>query len=346
MTRLGKWIQQRQSYSNPLFGTTLILAGMLFPVFHASAAIEEPVQPMVQTAEQVIDALNAVDAGVSVNEAFNIQPIPFRDFVKFNADIYNTLFDDGFEAEKAGYYLDNEINENDVFFDFVGETTFGNEFIIRFADLNGVDLAGGSLDPDDIISLAEHDSSILSFTGTISTSISNINVAGLVWQGTRLDNDERIRFIYILDTVDQSLIDDLEMVYFQPELLNDDVGPAVDCAQAFLDAARTQVADLEDAIGDYNTCVKDMNNQLIADLAKCTGAGIGGTFLRRLVAPLVTSIGMGGCGIAAVTAAHVRLRSCFNAYENQRDAIRRAYNRAIERARDIFGAENCPGDPA
>mgnify|MGYP000319827115 CR=1 FL=1 len=345
MNRITKWIQERKEYSNPTFGTMLILSAMTFPVFQASGRLAEPVQPMAQTAEQVVDALDAVEAGVSVDEAFNIQPIPFRDFVKFNKTISDTLFDDAFDVSKAGYYLDDEINEGDVFFDFIGSTIIDNEFIIRFASLTNVDLAGGSLTPDDIASLAEHDSNILSFVGTMSTAISTINIAGLVWQGTRLDDNERVRFLFILDTVNQSFIDDLEWVYFQPQFIDGDAGPAIDCAQALVDAANEQLADLEDAIGTYNTCVKNMNNQLIAELAICTGGGaVGVTFLTRWIAPLVTLVAMGGCGIAATVRAQLALNTCFNAYENTRDAIARAYDRAVQAAHDAFG-DDCPDIP-
>ena len=78
MNRMSKWIQDRKAYSNPLFGAMVIVSGMIFPVFHASAAIEEPVQPMAQTAGQVVDALNAVQVGVPVDDAFGIQPLPYR----------------------------------------------------------------------------------------------------------------------------------------------------------------------------------------------------------------------------------------------------------------------------
>jgi len=344
MNRISRWIQERKAYSNPVFGAMLIVSGMVFPVFHASAAIAEPVQPMAQTAEQVVDALNAVEAGISVDQAFGIQPVPFRDFIKFNATIYNTLFDDAFDVSKAGYYLDNEINEGDVFFDFIGSTIIGNEFVIRFAGLTNVNLVGGSLAPGDIASLAEHDSNILSFVGTMSTAKATINIAGLVWQGTRLDDNERVRFLYILDTVGQSFIDDHEMVYFQPEFATGDVGPAIDCLQAFSDAANVQLAGLEDAIADYNTCVKNLNNQLIADLADCITLGVGGTFLSRFIAPLVTSVGLGTCGVGATIRANLALRGCYNAYANTRDGLGRDYDRAIEAARDRFG-DDCP-DPA
>ncbi len=344
MNRITKWIQERRAYSNPIFGAMLIVSATIFPVFQASARVAEPVQPMALNGEDVVDALNAVEAGVSVDEAFNIQPVPFRDFIKFHATIYNTLFDDAFDVSKSGYYLDDEINEGGVFFDFIGSTTIGNEFVVRFAGLTNVNLTGGSLAPGDIASLAEHDSNILSFVGTMSTANSTINIAGLVWQGTRLDGNERVRFLHILDTVNQSFIDDLEMVYFLPQYAIGDPGPPIDCAQALVDAANQQVADWEGAIGDYNLCVKNLNNKLIGDLADCTAVGIGGTFLTRWIAPLATLVTMGACGIAATARAQLTLNSCFDAYENTTDAIVRDYNRAVQAARDQFG-DDCP-DPA
>lgn len=345
MNRITKWIQERRAYSNPVFGAMLIVSATIFPVFQASARIAEPVQPMALNGEDVVDALNAVEAGVSVDEAFNIQPVPFRDFVKFHATMYNTLFDDAFDISNAGYYLDDEINEGDVFFDFIGSTIVGNEFIIRFASLTDVDLTGGSLTPDDIASLAEHDSNILSFVGTMSTAEATINIAGLVWQGTRLDDNERVRFLFILDTVNQSFIDDLEWVYSHPQFVIGDPGPAIDCAQAIVNAANQQVADWKDAIGDYNLCVKNMNNKLIGDLADCTAINIGGTFLIRWVAPLATLVTSGTCAIVATARAQLALNSCFDEYENTTAAIVRAYNRAVQAARDQFG-DDCPDVPA
>ena len=38
MNRISKWIQKRKSYSNPLFGTMVILGGIVFPVFNAAGA--------------------------------------------------------------------------------------------------------------------------------------------------------------------------------------------------------------------------------------------------------------------------------------------------------------------
>ena len=110
-------IFRKKFYCNPIFGSLLILND-LFPAFSANAMETQPVQPMAQTADQVVDALDAVDAGVSVHEAFLEQPTPFREYIKFNKTIYNTLFNDGFAVNKAGYYLTNEINESDVFLIF------------------------------------------------------------------------------------------------------------------------------------------------------------------------------------------------------------------------------------
>ncbi len=83
MNLISKWIQERKAYSNPLFGAMLMLSGMIFPVFHAAAAIEEPAQTMALNGDQVIDALDAVQAGVPADLAFGIQPIAYREWGKF-----------------------------------------------------------------------------------------------------------------------------------------------------------------------------------------------------------------------------------------------------------------------
>lgn len=201
MTHLCKWIRRNQSYSTPLFGTMVILAGMIFPVFHASAAIEEPVQPMAQTAEQVVDALNAVEAGTSVDEAFMIQPVPYRNWVKTQKLIYESLFGSPYNIFDAEYFLDEEVSQESELTAVAGTSDDGEEFSLQLSLLAEVANTGEGIPADIAAHLADVGANDFGFTGTISTASASFHITGSIFQGTNADGT-RNRLLLIVGLVD------------------------------------------------------------------------------------------------------------------------------------------------
>ena len=209
MTRLGKWIRRNQSYSNPLFGTMVILAGMIFPVFHASAAIEEPVQPMAQTAEQVVDALNTVEAGLEVDKAFNVQPVLYRDLVSHWKAVYEELFQVPFPPGGDAYLLDLEINSDLAnFIPFQGHTSHGEEFEIEFIQLVEPDYFQDEITDDDRLLLESVSNNSLGVIATVRTANAEIHVLGVLLQWNS-DETTRIHEFVILGTISDELAADL-----------------------------------------------------------------------------------------------------------------------------------------
>jgi hypothetical protein len=136
MRSIRKWARKNGSYSNPVFGAMVILGGMIMPTMHASAALQEPVQPMAQTAEQVVDALNAVETGVTVDQAFGVQPLPYRDFTKTWKSTYEQLFETAYPSGGDAYLFDLEIALGlSDFTPFQGHTSQGQDFEFEVAQL-------------------------------------------------------------------------------------------------------------------------------------------------------------------------------------------------------------------
>ena len=343
MTRLGQWIHQRQSYSNPLFGAMVILAGMLFPVFHASAAIEEPVQPMAQTADQVVDALNAVDAGISVENSFTEKDIPYRDFAALQRKVYESLFARSYTPEDADYYLDSELTILDEQSQVSGTTALGDDF-----DLYSSMLVEYNWQNDDELSvdikqeLSTIDLVWICFTGILSTNLASENVSGFVFQATR-DNGFRVRWILILTEETQETIDNLAesniLDGFVAREQPADITTAENCEDAFAMANEDYNTAIQIANSELRGCKDHVNAIMAGGSAGCLGAGfVAAFFTAGTAAYLVWQ----GCMWTIIGAAITQLLICKSDYNTRMRNARIYRDAARARAIRIFGEENCP----
>ena len=182
-----------QMYSNPIFALLLIINVFIFPVFRASAAIaEEPVQSMALTGDMVSDALDAVATGVSVDNAFGPQPLPYREFGKFWKNAYEELFNIPYQLD--AYILNEEINSGAEPVLMDGHTIMGQEFSVEFIFTADADFNQDSISQTTRDFFTARSSNILAVTGALMTDIGVVYFIGSVNQW----NDEdgaRIREI-------------------------------------------------------------------------------------------------------------------------------------------------------
>jgi hypothetical protein len=355
MNRMSKWIQERKAYSNPLFGAMLIVSGMVFPVFHAAAAIEEPVQPMAQTAEQVVDALNAVEAGFTVEQAFAEQPLPFREWSKAQKIIYETLFGLDYDIEDAAYILDDEVSELDENSIVTGTIPAGNSFDLNLLATKSYDYTSDiNLSDDDVNALASANVSILPFIGKISTTNGVFGVGGVIFQATRSDGG-RNRIFIITNNVDSHVIDDLEeyyqIVFAVESPQSGQTAEELNCSALFLAANLARINALINARDALDDCMDDAVSELIGDLGDCLGTGaVAGVvaILTGATGPIGAAVALvigGGCMVGEMVDFAGQMDSCGAAFAVALAAARAAHATAIAAARAEYGDENCPGDP-
>ncbi|MAO24237.1 MAG: hypothetical protein CMJ25_26090 [Phycisphaerae bacterium] len=347
MNTVVKWIRQRQHFSSPLFALLLMVNVFILPSYRAAAQIEEPVQPMAQTAEQVIDALNAVEAGASVDQAFGIQPVPYRDTVKIQKTIYETLFGVAYDVDDAYYTLDNEVVLLDEANTVSGHMADGREYQVRFSMLGWYDYINDSaISNSDANDLAEANTSILCFAGTLSTDYGAISVLGAIFQ---IDTDAgvRDRGLVFFEIVSAQVIEDLD--YVNQLLLQTEV-PVVpqNCEDAFRIARNNYLADLEIAKNELEECMILAIGTFVGAMGGCAGlaikAGVAAAATGGLIAP-VAAVGVVWCSLAALGAASGLSGACALSYQTKANNARVRLNTARANARILFGVENCPGDP-
>lgn len=203
-----KWIRQRQHFSSPLFALLLMVNVFILPSYRAAAQIEEPVQPMAQTGDQVVDALNAVEAGVEVDKAFDAQPLPYRELVKTWKSTYEELFEIPYPAGGDPYLVGSEVNDTTLNFGVQGSTQSGQDFELDFLSLGVADYS----DPE--IGASSDDIAILDSVSTVAygavvvlrTVNAEIHVAGsLVQWGV---GESRVREFVPLQVLDWDIVED------------------------------------------------------------------------------------------------------------------------------------------
>jgi len=345
MNRMSKWIQERKAYSNPMFGAMLIMSGMIFPVFHTAAAIVEPVQPMAQTAEQVVDALNAVQAGATVDQAFGIQPVKIRDWGSEQVAIYETLFGAPYDYDDAIYVLDDETTILDEQSSVNGGLVTGIAFTIHYSLLTQYDYVNDAQLPDTEISLMlAADISILPFIGTIDAISGSANITGIVVQATRPDGG-RNRMVIVLGKASQLTIDNLDNYYFnQIASVPQPTGELSDCEEAFADANAAYSLCSALAINDFNTCMDNVGSVYKWAVVGCGVLGIFTYIFTSAAGPAAVGAALkvgGACVVAATAAAAGASEVCENIYNGDVNACTIARGAARDAARAEFGAD-CP----
>jgi len=341
MSLVTKWIQERKVYSNPLFGAILILSGMIFPVFHAAAQIEEPVQPMAQTAEQVADALKAVDAGVSVEHAFLEQQAPHRYWASLQNKIYESLFGVSYEPQDAIYHLNDEISMLDEQSSVTGATVLGDGFslflgmLVEYDYANDPEMSADAISAYNNISLSWH-----IFTGSLSTDLATEHVSGFIFQATDSDG-VRARALFILDKADQETIDNINIMCSQPAAPEGDqpAGPPQDCEEAYTRANEAYNTAIRIAGSTYRGCKDDVNGIMNGGSLACIGIGLLTAFFT---AGTTGFVAWGTCMALVIGAAITKLDSCRNANNTAFRNAEIARDAARAQARRIFGVENCP----
>ncbi len=355
MNRITKWIQERRAYSNPVFGAMLIVSATIFPVFQASARIAEPVQPMALNAEDVVDAAHAVEAGITVEQAFFEQPLPYREWVKTQRAVYEALFGLAYDIEDAAYILDDEVSELDENAIVTGTIPAGNAFDLKILATKWYDYTSDdNLSDGDVNALTSASVSILPFAGAISTENGMLGISGVIFQATRSDGG-RNRFFIITNIIDEQTIEYLEE-YYQVILATENAQPGqtaeeINCALLFLSANLTKINDLTNARDALNSCMIDAASELIKDLGDClrTGAIAGVVaILTGATGPAGAAVALvvgGGCMVGQIVDFSYQINACLTAYSAAVAAARAAHAASIAAARAQYGVDNCPGDP-
>lgn len=250
-------------YSNPLFALLLILNALVFPVYHASAALaDDPVQPMASTGEEVANALDAVMAGVSTDNAFGIKPLPYREFGSFWKSAYEELFDVPYQID--AYMLQTELNSDTTDLLRNGETVEGHDFTAEFALIVEADFDQPAITQTIRDLITARSGNMLGVVASIITNHGQIYFFGSVNQW---DDSNGIRIREIVPVYELTLEEYTKYVNLNPELMAIQGGyepgptettPYEDCV---LDAAM-QWQDQKDAAKDSN----DIRKALIAGI--------------------------------------------------------------------------------
>ncbi len=342
MKRITKWIQERKAYSNPMFGAMLIVSATIFPVFQASARIAEPVQPMALNADQVVDALNAVDAGITVEQAFMEQPLPYREWVKSQTTIYEALFQAPYTLADSDYFLFSPISLDDERTTVQGHNVHGEIFDLELTVMVGIENIHEDI-PDDIADfLTSVNADDYAFTGTISTPSASFHVSGSIFQAD-LPDGTRNSFLLIGTTVDSSVIDFLnDPARDAPSFLTEGPEPQ-NCEQAFAIADSEYSSAYEIALENYRSCLEIAERSLRNKLIVC-GVAVGVALYTGL-GSLVAAAGGGTCVLGALADYDSALLACFVTYRAAIAAARITRTAAKNAAVIVFGSENCPGGP-
>lgn len=201
--------------SNPLFALLLILNAFVFPANHASAALaDEPVQPMASTGEEVADALNAVTAGVSTDNAFGIKPLPYREFGSFWKSAYEELFDIPYQID--AYLLETELNSDTTDLLRNGETFEGHDFTAEFALIVEADFDQPAITQTIRDLITAQSGNMLGVVASIITNHGQVYFFGSVNQW---DDTNGIRIRELVPVFELTLEEYTEYVNLNPELM-------------------------------------------------------------------------------------------------------------------------------
>lgn len=235
-------------YSNPVFALLLILNALVFPAYHASAAVEdEPVQPMASTGEEVAAALNAVATGISTDNAFGIKPLPYREFGSFWKSAYEELFDVPFQTD--AYMLETELDSDTTDLLRNGETIVGHDFTIEFAHIVESDFSHPSISQSIRDLITARSGNMLGVVASIITNHGQIYFFGTVHQWTDT-NEVRIR--EIIPVYELTAEEYTQYVNLNPELMD---------IQGGYEPGPTETTPYEDCVLDAANQWNDQRDQ-------------------------------------------------------------------------------------
>lgn len=337
-----------EKYANSMFGSLLILNLFVFTSFHSLA---EPVQPAASTTHQVLDAIDAMEAGITYSEAFGEQPIPYRDWGRDQKLIYETLFNLPYSIQNAVYVLDEEVSIWEEFAEVSGHTPSGDEFFIELSALIEYDYVNHSnLPSGEADTLLAVNASIVGVIGTVRSVNASVAVRGIVLQATRADGG-RNRLLLLVGIVDPAVVADLQGfgdVVFPRGDEEEPSEPDVDCQAAFDKANRQFFRDWEDALANKKTCEKIAIAGWGAAMVGCAGVGVVAGVLASPTGPGAVFTGLitgTGCALGITAALNAAGVVCAIQFHAAMDQARRDRDRAFEDARIEFGASNCPANP-
>ncbi|MBO6512794.1 MAG: hypothetical protein JJ974_02365 [Phycisphaerales bacterium] len=284
--------------ANSIFAVLLLINAFVLPSFRASAAIaDEPVQPLASTGEQVADALNAVATGISVDNAFGIQPLPYREFGSFWKKAYEDLFDVPFQTD--AYILDTELNSDTTDLIRNGHTIEGHTFAIEFALIVEAEFDQPEISQDIRDLFAARSANMLGVVASITTNHGQIYFYGTVNQW---DDEDGARIREIVPVYQYTLSEYNKFVEANPELLqilgmDGPIEPGPDATTPYEDCvsgAMAQWQSQRDTAATSNAVrLASITGIMIAGSAAClAGAAI----------PIIGLIGASAC-IKAVLAA-------------------------------------------
>jgi len=98
------------------------------------------VQVEAATPTDFADAVDAVNAGFSPDQAVLEQDAPYREHVGFQNELWLALFNEPFDLSECGYYVDRDAAVFDPFMldaSLSGVTSNGHEFTLVVEEING-----------------------------------------------------------------------------------------------------------------------------------------------------------------------------------------------------------------
>lgn len=322
----------------------MLVTSMLAPALYAS---NDVVQHAVATQADAVDALDAMQAGVTAQDAFGERPLPYRSWGAVQVAVYECLFAGNYDVEDAIYELHTEIDPATAGETVSGQTAIGLSFELapEFVTSvpNSVDLWGDATGQ----SLSDVNANICVVYGTISTDLCSLNVACAVWQYDTQDGG-RGRFLLVVDIISVSLLDDLrawQVSQAEGDAYDDFGLPYQTCEQAFAHADRLYGIAMDAAKAAMDDCVIDAMLEFGGGLAGCTSLALGLTLFSAGAGGIAGLLTLLTCAAGLHAKQLNDLRKCNNAYQNAASTARATRQARRDAARSVFG-EDCPDDPA
>tara|TARA_A100000171_G_scaffold1480_2_gene1648 strand:- start:921 stop:1856 length:936 start_codon:yes stop_codon:yes gene_type:complete len=306
----------------------------VLPSYRAAARVQEPVQPIAQTAEQVVDALHAVEAGVPTDLAFGAQPIPYREWGKYQRQYIERLFGSPYSIQDSALLMFDDIDENSVGGTHVGQTSGAELFDMEVLGAYRVDIADDDyFTPAQTQVYQDANLDLYAIVASIETDLDKINFAGIAWQFTN-SLGERVSEIVIGCEMQQVDYDDFRPIP-EAEQAGIPAYPPVDCEQAFRLADIAFATAQQIAKNNMKNCILDATAQFAVTMTGCATASI---------FPGVGYVATVLCSLGALGIQAYQYAGCMGDYSTALANARavRAGSRAAARA--VFG-DDCPGDP-
>tara|TARA_R110002072_G_scaffold42064_6_gene117659 strand:+ start:4734 stop:5729 length:996 start_codon:yes stop_codon:yes gene_type:complete len=329
----------------------LVINVMVFPTFQATAAMDEPVQTTVMNAQDLDDALAAMEAGVTPELAMLEQTKPYRAWGKTQKEIYEALFVNDYHIEEAIYRFDTDIAVTDEYAPVSGALIGGEEFECYFSLIGEYDyVSDDNLSADEINELSEANTSILVVAGTISTENGSVDILGTIWQIDQ-DDGNRDRGLMISNFADSSMIEDFESLNHANLLqtTSPSTNPVFsNCELAYQAAGNTYQAAIQTAKNNVKLCMVLAVAEYAVEMGLCLGLGIKAGAAAAATGGLISiavAIGIGLCALAAVARAAQNSLACTAQYITDKANALIAYQTALANARLLYGAANCPPLP-